>query len=131
MAVDDKIARPFGGVDKRLHRRRRVLARERVDELDGGRLEVEVREVDPHAGGHRRDRSTTDRQSAEEPDLNREPILREQDPTPPAVGVLVLAPKLELTLELQPRDLRVDDDHYRLLAAGSGLRAQEQRDAVV
>jgi hypothetical protein len=27
------------------------------------------------------------------------------------VGVLVLAPKLKLALELEPGDLRVDDDH--------------------
>jgi hypothetical protein len=61
VAVDDEIARPLLGIDERLDRWRRVLARERVDELDRRRLKVEVGEVDPDAGGHGRDRLRADR----------------------------------------------------------------------
>lgn len=83
-----------------------------MNSTEGG-SRVEVGEVDPYAGGHRRDRLRPDRQPAEEADVDIDLAAAEQDPAAAAERRFVRAPELELALELPACYLRIDDDHAR------------------
>ncbi len=113
VALDDQIPRPLVALDQRLHRRRGVLAGKRIDELDRRRPHVVVGEVEPNAGGHRRNHVGPQGHAAEEANVDLELAPAQQDPAAAAIRLLVLAPKPELPLKFDARDLGVDDSHRR------------------